>query len=450
MADRPAVGERETASAPEPHGEPEPASPSGSPVRRVLARVVAAIVARAALAYLLVVAATERPRSAMRRRRAERPRLIWGPVPIISLKYWSAAMRRAGYESRTCVLLHYAAHRREDFDLYLDEFAGEGFLSQVIAPYRFLAWALRRGDVFLRFLDGGFLRYTPHQRWDPRLLRLAGKRLIVSPYGADIAVAGHLEGLEAELYADYPYLADASDEIERRVRHTAKWADLVVRNWQIGFLPRHDAVWLSMLAIDLDHWRASGQGSDADGRDGEVTVLHAPNHRHIKGTEHLERAVRDLREEGLRIRLELIEGRSNEEVRRAMMETDVVADQFLLPGYAMAALEAMAEGKPVMVNLSGLPEELKATEAFRACPAVDTNPERLKEDLRRLVTDPELRGELGRAGREFVERFHSYPVVAETWGKILEHVWRGAPLPERLLPRAEPGVGASRASAPAR
>jgi glycosyltransferase involved in cell wall biosynthesis len=405
------------------------------------ARAAVALAPRAALAYLFAIALLERIWATARRSRARRPRLVWGPVPIISLKYWSEAMRGAGYESRTCVLLHYPAHTRADFDVYLDEFASGGPLAAQLAPYRFYAWALRHGDVFIRFLDGGFLRYTSADRHELRILRLAGKRLIVSPFGGDVAVEGHFGGLEEALYADYPALRGQSTEIAARVDHTVRWADLVIRNWQVGYLPRHDVVWLNQLAIDLERWAPAGQDSGADGRDGEVAVLHIPNHRHIKGTSYLEEAVRELREEGLSIDLSVMQGRPNEEIRKAVLEADIVADQFLLPGYAMAAVEAMAQGKPVMVSMGNLHEELKATEAFERCPAVDTNPETLKENLRRLVLDPGLRRELGAAGREFVERFHSYPVVAEGWERLLAHAWGGEPLPDSMLPRgAEPGI----------
>jgi glycosyltransferase involved in cell wall biosynthesis len=396
-------------------------------------RLLMALAPRIAFAYLILVALIERGRTAWRRRRRKRPRLIWGPVPIISLKYWSEAMRAAGYESRTCVTHHYSVHTRRDFDVYLDRFTGESPLSKQLAPYRFYAWALRHGDIFLRFFDGGFLRYTPYEWEELRILRLAGKRLIVSPYGSDVAVSGHLGDLEEALYADYPVLRGMSAEIEHRVRHTASSADVVVRNWQLGFVPRRDVIWLSQLAIDLDHW-TTGQDSGHDGSDGAVTVIHAPNHREIKGTKHLERAVKELRDEGLQIDLVLLEGRPNEEVRAEMMGSDVVADQFLLQGYAMAAVEAMAAGKPVMVNMSALPGELKATEAFEECPAVDTNPENLEDRLRELVRSPSRRRELGGAGRRYVERFHSYEAVAEEWRVVIDHAWRGTPLPPSLPP----------------
>ena len=399
------------------------------------ARASVATTRGAGVGALIALALIERARTAVRRRRGARPRLIWGPMPIVSIKYWSEAMGRAGYESRTCVRERYAIHKREDFDVYREDFLGEGPRAERWRDWAFFAWTLRNGDVFFRFFDGGFLRYTPFEAWEERILKLAGKSIIVSPYGSDVAVNGHLAGLEEALYADYPILEEMSDEIEAQVRHTTEWADVVVLNWQLGFIPRYDVVWISQLAIDTELWSDPGEDSGFDGRDGDVTILHTPNHRNIKGTSHLERAVGELRERGLRIDLELMQGRPNEEVRAAVKASDIIADQFLLPGYAMAALEAMAVGKPVLVNLSALPDELRSTDAVRQCPAVDTNPGRLREDLRRLVEDPRLRRELGAAGRSFVERFHSYEVVARTWEDVINHVWRGAPLPEPLLPR---------------
>ncbi len=47
----------------------------------------------------------------------------------------------------------------------------------------------RHGDVFFRFFDGGFLRFTEFEDWEDRLMKLAGKKLIVSPYGADGFIA---------------------------------------------------------------------------------------------------------------------------------------------------------------------------------------------------------------------------------------------------------------------
>ena len=396
-------------------------------------RALVALVAIGALLWLAALALIERPRSWIRRRRGDRPRLIWGPVPILSLKYWSEAMRRVGYRSLTCVTGAYAINKRDDFDVHRDQFEGEGRLSGLLCDYRFFAWTLRRGDVFIRFFDGGFLRWT-HLKWlEAPLLRLAGKKLVVSPYGSDIAVAGHLGDLEEPLFADYPSLRENSPSTERWVLHTSRWADLIICNWQFGFLPRWDAVWLTQLAIDTEEWAEAEAVGPDEGPAREVSVLHAPNHRHIKGTVHLERAIDELREEGLPVGLEVIEGRPNDEIRRAMREADIVGDQFLA-GYALFAIEGMATGKPVLSNLDSIPEPARQTEGMRDSPIVDTDPQQLRDDLRRLIESPQLRSDLGRAGREFVMRYHSYSVVAGGWEAILTHVWKGEPLPDEMKP----------------
>jgi hypothetical protein len=399
---------------------------------------LAALPAAAALPSLTVLALVERVRTWVRRRRGVRPRLIWGPIPVISLKYWSEAMRRAGYTSLTCVTGTYAINEREDFDVHLDQFGGTSALSTLLRDYRFFAWTLRRGDVFIRFLDGGFLQWTPLRRLEGPLTRLAGKRVIVSPYGSDVAVAGHLGELEGPLFADYPALKDEGPTIKASVDYWLRWADLVIRNWQFGYLPRCDVVWLTQLAIDVDQWAVDDPAGTGRIGAAEVRVLHAPNHRHVKGSVYLERAIESLRQDGLPIRLDLLERRPNREIRRAMAECDIVADQFLA-GYAMFAIEGMAMGKPVLSNLDSIPKELRETEALRVCPILDTNPETLREDLRTLVVDERRRKELGRAGREFVLRYHSYEAVAQGWKAIFDHVWRGAPLPPELKPRHSAG-----------
>lgn len=410
-----------------------------SRARALATRLYAVALPVGALTFLLWLAALERVRTIWRRARGARPRLIWGPVPIISIKYWSAAMRQRGYESRTCVSVVYPINERADFDVHRDEFVRLGPGSVSLTDYAMFAWVLRRGDVFPRFLDGGFLRDTALGSWETRLLRLAGKKIVVSPYGGDIAVTGHLGDLEVPLLADYPALPDQRDVIERRVLDSLREADVSIRNWQFGYQPAFDVVWLTQLAIDTEQWDATGHYSDSDGRDGEVVIVHAPNHRRIKGTEHFERAVAELREEGLQVELRILERRPNEEIRAAIKAADIVGDQ-LLAGYAMYAVEGMAAGKPVVSNLSSIPAEVRDSAAFRVCPIVDSDPGQVLDDLRRLIQNPALRRKLGRAGREFVLRYHSYDAVADEWEAILSHAWRGTPIPERLRP-----MGVSRA-----
>jgi glycosyltransferase involved in cell wall biosynthesis len=410
-----------------------------APVRStagIVRRGAARIAALAALGVLAILALFARAGTATRRRRGRRPRLVWGPEPLINIKYWSEAMRRLGYESTTLVSEAYSIYSRDDFDLQRDDFLGSGRLAERVRDYRVFAWTLRHADVHLTFFNGGFLRNTPLRGLEARLLRIAGKKLVVSPYGGDIAVPGYLGVTEEALLQDYPYFEDLAEVVKERVDYFARWADVVVRNYQNGYLPRADVTWVTQLAFDASQYPAGVEESAADGRDGEVAVIHAPNHRHVKGTAALIQAVEELREEGLRIRLDLFENRSNTEVRRAIFEADVVVDQ-LIAGYAMFALEGLAAGKPVMTALSGMPPEVRGVPALRDCPIVEADRATVKRELRRLVVDPELRARLGAAGREFARRYHSLDAVGDGWRVILDHLWRGTPLPDEL-PAGEP------------
>jgi glycosyltransferase involved in cell wall biosynthesis len=403
-------------------------------VVKVVWPVAKAVAGTIALPVLTLLAAAEGIRTRWRRWRGAGPRLLWGPSPVVAIRDWSRAVGALGYDSVT--FAHHVAHinRREDFDVHRDQFLRGVPRTDVIRDFLVFAWALRRADVFLFYFDGGYLRGTALRSLECPLLRLAGKKVVLFPYGGDIAVVGELGIAEEPLLRDYPELVSTSDATRRRVLHLCRWADLVIRNYQYGFLPRADVFWPTQIAIDVDHWIPAGSDvphTEQAARD--VVVVHAPNHRGIKATQSLVDAVEQLRAEGVRVRLELLERCPNEEVRAAMRSSDIVADQFIA-GYALFAIEGMSTGKPVMSALSWMPDELRNSPGMRTCPIVDTDVSNLAANLRSLVEDHSRRIELGRAGRDYVLQHHAYRPVAQTWSRLIEHVWRGVPLPNELRP----------------
>ncbi len=393
-------------------------------VAGALRSAVRIAVAIPALPVLLVAALSSRRAGARRRANGELPRLVWGPVPVIAIKYWSHSLRALGYESQTCVFGHYAINERSDFDLYYDQFLPRGVLFDPLRAYAVFLWVLRSAEVYLSYFDGGFLRGTALRRLELPLLRFAGKRLIVSPYGSDIAVPGHLGVAEQRLLEDYPSIARDGERVRRRVLEFTRWADLVIRNYQYGFMPRWDILWPTQIAIDSDRWLSASAPGDGDGRRGEVVIVHAPNHRRIKGSDRLIEVVERLAGEGLQVRLELLEQRPNEEVRAAIAQSDIVADQFIA-GYALFAIEGMAAGRPVLSALSWLPADVRADLDARGLPIVDADLDTLEPQLRRLLEDPGRRRTLGEAGRRFVVEHHSYAAVGAVWDRLIRGVWAG-------------------------
>ncbi len=392
---------------------------------RALVWVVKLVAAALCIGPLLVWTVACRVPSVLRRGR--RPRVVWGPTPLISIKYWSQALATNGYRSTTCVYELYGINTRDDFDHHRDEFLPTSTAFEPFRDFVVFAWALARADVFCFFFDGGFLRHTALRSLESPLLRLASKRIVLTPYGSDIAMPGYLGPFEEAMLADYPMVAHDADRVRRRVDHFCKWGDLVVRNLQVGYLPRHDVTWPSQIALDTEEWRPGTR----DEAQAEVSVVHAPNHRRLKGTEHVIAAVERLRAEGVPIRLDLLERRPNAEVRQALREADLVVEQ-LIGGYAMFAVEAMASGAPVLSRMGWLAPEMRQHRALAACPIVDVDADSLEDTLRELAGDPARRSALGQACREYVVEHHSLEAVGALWAALVDHAWRGTPLPAAL------------------
>ena len=394
-----------------------------------LRRAVPAALAAAALPALIAVALVARAVRALRRRAGRRPRVVWGSTPIVNIKYWSAALREAGYPSRTIVTHVYPANDRGDFDFIRDDWLARHLRLAPVADYAVFARVLWSADVVCAFFDGGFLKSTPLARREVWLLHLAGARLVVLPFGSDIAVPGHLGPTEAAFREHYGYVLDDAEAIRRRVDELCATADLVMKTLQIGYLPRHDAFWSHGLAVDTEAWAPDAAARERD----EIVVVHAPNHRRLKGSDAVIAAVEQLREEGRPVRLELLEGRSNDDVRRTVRTADVAVDQ-LLTGYGLFAVEAMAAGLPVISNLRWMPPEMRSAPSLSVVPIVDADEGDVADRLRELVADADLRRRLGEQSRRFVLEYHSYAATRRVWVAIVEHVWNGAPLPPALAP----------------
>jgi hypothetical protein len=398
-------------------------------------RTTTALSSAGGLCSLSVIALVARAVRRMRRLAGMRPRIVWGNTPIINIKYWSRAVGAAGYRSRTIVTHVYPSNDASDFDIVRDDWLADRPRLRAVRDYLLFARVLWSADVVSAFFDGGFLRATPLEDAELRLLHLAGCRLVLLPFGSDVAVRGHLGPTEAAFAVHYQYVLDRSDAIRRRVDRLSASADLVVKTLQVGYLPRHDAFWSHGLAVDTEHWSPREVDRPLGG---ETVIVHAPNHRKLKGTDAVIAAVDRLSAEGLNVRLVLLEGRPNHEVRDAIRAADVAVDQ-LLTGYGLFAVECMAAGLPVISNLRWMPSAMRRAPSVAAAPIVDADEGDLVDRLRELVTDPERRRRLGQESRRFAMQYHSYEASGRVWADIFEHVWRARPLPVELAPLSAAG-----------
>src|SRR5687768_5725990 len=101
----------------------------------------------------------------MRSRREGTRVLIWGPTPVINNKYWSQAMKEAGWDSKTLMSFYSWINRREDFDLYFEDLIPRYVTSprwrNHLAPVVALLYIIRHAAVFHPSFLGGPLGQTP-------------------------------------------------------------------------------------------------------------------------------------------------------------------------------------------------------------------------------------------------------------------------------------------------
>lgn len=213
------------------------------------------------------------------------------------------------------------------------------------------------------------------------LWRLLGKKLVMHHHGTDIRGKG-----ERFLYSRL------ADRILVSTPDLLKWS--------------RDAIWLPN-PLDLERYPHVGVRFTQSDDEGPIRILHAPSRRWLKGTEHVLRAIRRLKDEGYDIELILVENTPHDLAIEYYKKADIVVDQLLIGWYGMLAQECMALGKPVCVYLR---EDLLGFMPFQ--PMMNTGPERLQESLRELIEDTDLRMKLGGLGRRYVQELHSSDRIA--------------------------------------
>jgi len=363
-----------------------------------------------------------------RRLLRRRPRIWHGAYPLQSIKYLVRADRHAGYPSRSVTLgtrasAKYALVSAQDFDVALDQGDVEWDERHWVA----LCDLLLHGDIWSAFFDCLFfnIRQPRANRLAFRLIRAVGIRIVVSTHGSDIVqlvpFATPYDWI-GRFQKDYPLWDFASQTgISReRIAQFCRFADIVLPNDSVlaRLVPRCDILFKS-FPIDTDELTPAPAAHHDVPR-----VLHAPNHRHVKGTDFLLQALERLRSRGFAFELQLVENVPRDEALAMYRECDIIADQFCIGAYGQFAFEGMALGKPVLTYL----DEAHLGNPVFNLPIVNATPENLAEVLAVLLVNPELRTRLGEASRDAVVRYQSIGALAEVWDAIYRNLWSGEPL----------------------
>ena len=347
-----------------------------------------------------------------------------GPYPLINNVYHKRALQRAGYTAETFVSQVW--YITSDFDVRFDRhwLSANRIVRLLFLNLYLFIWSARRYRAVLIYFDGGPFGLGTSFLWrlEPHLYRLAAVRTIVLPYGSDVQAMSRSPNLlfKHAVSMDYPGHRTRHRHIQGMIDVWSAHADHTVSGCEwVDYMHHWDTLMISHFSIELPP-QAPEQGP---ARSGRMSVLHAPNHRAIKGTRHVEKAVAELNAEGLDIELVIVERVSNAEVRRMIQACDLVIDQLVIGWYAMFAIEAMASGKPVIchlrADLGALYVGAGLLESFDEIPIIRADVHSLKAVLRRLYQNRTELDMAGARGRGYVERHHSTDSISRVFATIL-------------------------------
>lgn len=284
---------------------------------------------------------------------------------------------------------------------------------------KMVQFAIEHYDLFhfhngYTFLDG-FL--------DIEMIRERGKQIIMHHRGNDVR-----SRQRARKWHGYenPYVnADSSvpdEEIDRNLRYFAKNVSAaIVQDYELMpyvedyYAEQGKKVYVLPRLINLQQFPPAPKQPSKKAN--EIIIVHAPTQRDFKGTELINQTIENLQQE-LPIQYRLVEGLSHEEALALYRQADIIIDQILCGAYGNLSVEGMALGKPVVCYIR--PDLVNKYPA--GLPIRSANPDNLQDVLRELVSDHELRLELGRQGREYVSQNHSADSVIKQLLNIYREV----------------------------
>lgn len=255
-------------------------------------------------------------------------------------------------------------------------------------------------DVF-HFHFGESLIYG---NFDLHALKLMGKKIIMNFWGSDIRLKD-IAKKKNPFYDDKVHLGNDLAKIEK-MKILSKYVDAVIvpdyELYEYASLYFNN-IFVVPQAVDTNKLLPRYPSPENK----KPKIVHAPSRTNVKGTVYIEHAISKLYEkydfEYIRLN-----GVSHDKVLDAISKADIIVDQIILGSHGIFSLESMAFGKPVICYIRDdlikkYPNNL---------PLINANPLNIGKALERLLKSGQLRYELGKKSRLYVELNHEKTKIA--------------------------------------
>lgn len=341
--------------------------------------------------------------------RIKKMRILHAPVNCAGQAYiLSRAQRRLGYKSDVLIFNQNYLDYKCDINL---ELANKKRINRYVVYIRNLIYCLRNYDVF-HFHCG--LSLLPNNL-DLPILKFFGKKTIMQYWGSDIMQLDIAEKYTQwsfkELKEIYPNIDD-SKQRQKIIRINSLVSQSIVGSpTLLMYSPKSIVVDKAIRLLDFPFIGVKNNNNN-------LTILHAPTHRKIKGTEDILKTIDRLKKEHFQFNFVLVEKKEHDEVIGYYNQADIIIDQLRQGPYGTLGTECMTLGKPVICWCN---REIK-NKYFLDCPVVIADRKTLYRELKKLVQNPRLRQKLAKQGRKYVEKNHDSVKIARKLIRIYQKV----------------------------
>jgi len=257
---------------------------------------------------------------------------------------------------------------------------------------------------------------------DLKYAAFLNKARIVEFWGSDI----HIPGIDsadnpyrARMYQKYPELAHGAREMSLKTqRRFGKYGfecmcPLGLQQYlQKDIFPTPFTSRGRLMIMDFD-----AKYPDPGKR--LPLIVHAPSRKKRKGTEAVLKSIYQLKS-NYDFDFKLVHGVAHSKALEIVRNCDIMVDQFTSGQHGLAALEAMAFGKPTLCYI----KPYLITQYPSDLPIVNANEDNLVEVLGNLLDDGHRRHQIGRLSRAYVEKHPDARNFASDLVRIYEDLIR--------------------------
>jgi acetyltransferase-like isoleucine patch superfamily enzyme len=349
---------------------------------------------------------------------------LGAPLPFFGVK----AIRSQGYEADNLAFSVPNYFRNVSFGTILSDYKILQIL-MYLTDYVFLfSYAILKYDIFEFPFSGGILMYSHWRKAELFLLKLCEKKISIYGYGSDCKVLSDIrcQGFKYNNAMDRSEETESQKEavIRANVKRAQKYADVLIAGGDLTHFGEKGI--MLPLATDLSFWKYAPMPKNK-----VVNIVHSTNHRSHKGTRFIIDIVSNL-EKKLPIKLTLLEKKTIKECQKLYPKGDIFIPDVVTGWHGFTAIEAMATGRPVITYLR---EDIEKFHHYYAkdIPAISANPDNLAKVVTKLVKDQKLREDLGKKGRDYANKYHSFEFVGSLRAILYEYIWNNKKINQKIF-----------------